>query len=841
MLKTVFIPAIFISLITFGLIQQVTNSNSIEYYDQENYTSSSYNRYNKNTEFFSADLAQGEAGKVPLKQLTQKMEKFSVKKAPVAKKAEDKKEEKPTKEVAKAKSQKQSFSFGKGIQAKKKLIKKNSKIKKREPSQENKYQKKIDVPENLPAVNQQVYSSYIVGNQALNQQTPPSSSEPTPSAMTGGTTGSAVTITQIDQPESIETIQSEILSSGAVEAINLSIARQMKMLAPHLRQRIKNEMSAHIKKFFEDNPDYGVTLNEITKVDFIVGKVPFGVETFNEQGLIFKFPLQGSWNIKFHMNVHYENDMFKTDEDIELTLNRFKLNFPMRFGRAENGQVKIIQHYNKQLGYEMNINSSSFLITTLLEALNAFYPEFMQERISEFVDHLALDVKPLVNKTLLPLRANIPKLLNESAPVNLASVINNIDKKILDHHMQLSTVHALQMKQTTDLSWQEAYDDHSENIKGEVESEKSHLNSAYLSGLHLAALANKYRVQSRGENLAAVKKSLKGISRLFKIHNDSGLLARSIMPLDSKLAQDLIADGEQIGNGLILGELDNTPWVAYQGDGIDIDQYTAVLFGLVNTYKLVPDTSVQMEVKRLTALMVDYLIRYGFTLKEENSLLKTVHQKPKVNIWGAAKFKQMTFILAANEMIPGRYDELLPSVHDLSDAAWLEVFYLILNPVDHFKELETNIMSLSTYFDLDESLNHRTQMLKVVDMLDYYLGHHQNIFFDTLIAKIQRNKLSEKSESISKGLYNFLKRPHRLVRTNDLSSLEKVTITLATGENVTITTAPLSPQNMVLDAGFVWQNSAQVINENEVEKPKVEAIGIDATLPYWIGSNIGIF
>lgn len=836
MIYKAIIPILVLGVLSLTLVTAVKNNAQVEYF--ENYRTTDYDlEYRNGPQIDYQKIAKSNAAKSNIDR--PRFYKAEQPKMVTAVEKDKQEIEKIKKDLKKKddKNKKTAKTIGalKDKTRKPSQVQKKSKEKKEKTTSEN--TDKFVVPaEELPKVNQPIINSSGIlpeyqNNTNLNSVVAVSSGAQTSSPGNGGTP-----TTQTPPPANNFNFsqQSLLISREGQEALVYAYQDTHNALSNGLAQRVREEIEQALKDRADEYENF--TILESKSFLFNLENNPVGINAYGKDTLFMSFPRSGTWDIEVQLKVHYENAVFQTTEDIRFLIRNLSLNFPFKMIHNSTGQVYIYEATTPIYNYNVSFESTSFLTNVLYTIYSTFVPDFMHDSITTAANRLQMDVRSLINTTKLPIQ-NINSAYYENKPNDFESIIENVDQKILDHHFYHGTVHALKLNKSADNTWAQAYGPSGDGIDGDVEGVVSLNNSAKLSGHHLASLVFRYQQDKSAQKLADLKLALAGIDKLFSIHGHTGLLARSITPLDSPLGQQLIAGNYNVGSQLVMGSINNESWLAFQGEnGISRDQYSGVLFGLATAYDLVEDASVKSQCKNLITEAVEYLENHFWIFEPDFFALTTAYSEKSPQIWqGASHFKLMYLALGAH-VNPEKFAAKLEQISKLADSAWLSTFFKVIDPYNDYEKFYTEITDLYTYFRIETNSERREQMKKVVRMLDFYLGHHRNVFFDTIVASIFPSKLSNKLNNMKVGLYKFVNRSHRLVRHSsiDMNSIVKVNTILPTGETVSMAKEALPTEFRDLTLENVWEKAAHHLDENDPNEDQLESVGTDLTLPFWM-------
>lgn len=401
-------------------------------------------------------------------------------------------------------------------------------------------------------------------------------------------------------------------------------------------------------------------------------------------------------------------------------------------------------------------------------------------------------------------------------------------------------------------------------------------NTAIWTGMYLGSLAYRYSV--RQDNIDAIDKTLRGIEALFAYYQNPtelkvdglvvgtvpaapGMIPRAAAPKNSPLGQSIYPGDSHPCDTCRSREYQFTytdrqgvqyteTWVAKAGsansDGITRDQFTGVLFGLRAVYDLVDDQDIKDRAKYLVQLMIDRLIAddWGLVVDRNAPELVTTAMHAKV-VW----------LTIGNHVTGGRYEQELTDAWLIGDIMWLGTAATALNPLDKYFGYNLFYTNMMSFFAIEKDPARRAKMMESVRIADYYIGHHNNGWFDLVRASytddpVQKAAYYIRAEELLKEL---LKGGHRLLPpdyVNDynvfVDPVNMVTVDYPLSRDVEITSTIIPPQ-LRQDEEFAWERhpyQTRIVNayarseSTGLYEPKndvinYEQVGQDITLLYW--------
>lgn len=659
----------------------------------------------------------------------------------------------------------------------------------------------------------------------------------------------------------------------------------------------------HLNVIHQLLPQAGLSIESIGPIEFTNFDVGPGIDFVSSQEMTIEIPHNEKWSILVPITMNSSSPGFSDTFDVELNLKDFQVSLTMELEAFDNGKVDFKRIDGPDVDFDLSITSDDVLASAVIDFFRpalALAVGGLAQGVAGLVDHRLLilantgissvaaygelgdiggdqrddalepvieSFQDLVAHSMEPLGA--PQVYEKTSPwPEMENIILNIDRKIRDQHMRYGIVTEVDMDNVGPsawLSWKEAFSDGGQGNPGVIAEgapkegceEFGNINSGYFrhqdaaawTGTYLAALAHRYKVLPTSESKEHVEHALRSVERLFEVNdtenNGKRFLARATAPKDSPLGRAILCRGKNVfskSEKVIDGEI----WVSQQGgDGVSRDQYSGAMFGLNSVVQMVNDPALNARARNLIEDAVDYLISIDWAITEDHPLgLPT--------IWAGLGYQKVTFLTIANAAVPGKYSSELESAYKLLDLSWIEATVSILDPINNYYAQNLFYTNLYSYFMLETDPVRREKMLNAGRIKSFYLGHHNNAYFNMIRASYDdpalRNDLIDQSAEILKRL---MARPHRryLPQTSldAIAALEAIDVDIPrqtksedgfkdSNEDGVIDSIPalaVDPALRKWKDQFFWQGSGFVVETNH-EQVERELSGIDISLVYWM-------
>ena len=353
-------------------------------------------------------------------------------------------------------------------------------------------------------------------------------------------------------------------------------------------------------------------------------------------------------------------------------------------------------------------------------------------------------------------------------------------------------------------------------------------------GCHLAAESFRYAVTKSPEALAAVRKSVKSLHLLQKIHGISGLLARHIAPKDDPIAAPRMGKEEwQKG----VGEFADWIWRA----NVSKDQYSGMIFGYGAAYDLVDDEEIRKLIHRDMTAIADFLIKNDYRIIDYDGK-RTKYHSMRARIGpipiGVHALMSLAAIKIAHrvsgeERFEKEYRRLIR--RRWPQATWLVKFQLF-GKTNHNND-NMGFLSYYNILRLENDPKIRRHYEKSIKRTWKYIRHEGNSFW-TFIHLANSGRDDSAREDARLQLRNFPASKRRI----GVDSRGRTDIELGrykNRSNVRKAKYPL-PINQRARTSFDWKICPYGITSFLGSKGNIQSAPVDFLLAYWMGRYHGI-
>jgi hypothetical protein len=673
---------------------------------------------------------------------------------------------------------------------------------------------------------------------------------PAGGAGTGGGGGSAASATPA-APTASAAPAAHRAGPAAISALNDEIAYVWGRLRPGLEDRIVQEARAQAGGLVHRAGDVIVSVRELRSVAVDLAAAP-GFREVATDRLTLALPEQGGWSARVSAEVRVEYDW-------ALPLGNPRHTFPVRIEVDDLGvlasadldprdpdrpSVRAVQRPAPR--FRLSLDSPLLFHDTLLALLEPFVQRTAEDAID---DALAQAMPALTAAQGLPGPVpgdGAPPYADSGAPTPFREVVRGIDAKIARDHVRFGLVMRAGMDSPAAGSWLAAYGPGGAGNTGSVVRSFGYGDSAIWTGHWLAAQAFRHAVTGEPEALANVRSSLEGIGRLIDLNGGTGLPARAAAPVSHPTGAEIAQRGAY--RTTVVGA---DTWVTWAGDGMSRDQLSGLFFGLGVAHERVADPAVRAECRRRIEQVLDYLVSRRWFIDEDRPPFNAVFGNQMPTFWVGEDHQRYAWLLLGERVSPGRYAAELARLAPAAPAVWLGRWFSSFN-LDHYYKFNLDHINYYTYFRNETDAARRADMTRGWRMLRRYTGHHRNPHFDAIAVSVDPALRAALAPSCREALRRYLEREHREVAPASLSlagitwqTFTTTTVNAAAGTGGIVQTSypsePLDPRLQQLTGFFVWQRSPFTPATPGSGDPRGEVVGIDVSLPYWMGRYHGIF
>lgn len=648
----------------------------------------------------------------------------------------------------------------------------------------------------------------------------------------------------------------------ATGEFNRDMEHVWESLRPALQRLIEGEVRSQLQGVQQTSGPATISIRDYRGMSFSIRGAP-GLSQLTQDRLAFRVPASGSWKFEIEATVRVKLRLWfmrpTIDIPIKLKVDRITLESlttfdittdPLRPTLAQVGQPTI--------DFRIRLRSRNSFWNLLFRVLSPIGDRAAHRLLNDALNSSAPSLAALSGFPGPVPGDGAPPLVDSGTATPFEEIARNVDAKMVGDHMPHDIVHYAYMDTDAHSSWEDAYKNGGTGIAGSIARYGTGGDAAIWTGHYLASQA--YRYNATGGDpvaLAAVRKSLDGIGKLFAVNGDTGLMARDAAPTQSQIGQGIVARNYPYSQRRIINGVE---WIGRTGrHGITRDQYSGVVYGMSITYDLVPDPAIRAEIKRINAMILDYLIARDWIITEDRRPLDAGAGARGPVFWLGIVNQKLQYLLDGMRMNPGRgYDAEFNRTIPMVDFAWLQAWGATLG-LDHYYKYNLSHSAYYNYFRLESDQARWQTMNRAYRIMNRYVGHHHNAHFDLIHSTIDPSSRTAKFPTVRESVRQFLQRRHRHISPPviDLSNVVWQTFTFTAYSNPTVAAGsigasvgtqtvqmpsePLLARQRKYTKNFYWQRSPFAAASPNDGDPKLEKHGLDVVLPYWFGKSEGAF
>jgi len=581
---------------------------------------------------------------------------------------------------------------------------------------------------------------------------------------------------------------------------------------------------------------------KIKKINF---KTSPKIDQISDTQFKVDFPPNSNWSTTLQITLRVRVPLFGNwrTEKIFLTIKNIKGYFSMSYEEVSTGRFDLHSVSAKVTNFEIDIESPGLILDLILSALNTRANDLAQD----FVDDLT---KSITAKSILEDKDKFAfqvyglgkpqKSEMQNYDFKLwETIATNIDEKVMREHFPYgaSLVLPVLNKKVQDGTWLDDFQTpyHS---KGQVVDYEAYGDSAIWTGHYLAAQSFRHAVNKDNQSLRNIKRLVKGIKRLFLVNGNTGLLARSAFPLNTKIGQELYKKGRAYRTTEIEGQ----KWISFQGSGgISRDQNLGVLFGLITAYKLIgsKDLYVKETTRELILLLTDYLIKNKWLITEDQRMLGKPGEPGLGTYFGLANKIKITILMMAEHVSlnPSKYQEEIKKAAKSAELAWFPMWLSNANPMESYYKYNLSYITFYSYFLVEEDPVRKSNLEKSFNVLKAYTSHHENPHFDLIKLANKLRDINKIKPTVLNSLNSYLNRYHR----GSGNYNPDMTNVLWSGRDypgkkgLKLPKFPLESEQRDYSEWFIWQRDPfKAVHTHKNKFDFIESSGIDFSLPFWM-------
>ena len=616
------------------------------------------------------------------------------------------------------------------------------------------------------------------------------------------------------------------------EGLNHDLKGTWNILVPQFKEIIIQEIKKAINKVIaEQDKDNEFQILEVYGADAYFHESP-GVTTLSKKSIAMSFPFQGTWGLDIKLEARFKIAGIRDTSVYEVKVRKLKLNMNADF-ETKGTYLTVKDIKTPRVDLDLDVSCNHTVINGLLKLvrskINEVAKSYIQDAIKKEKSKL---IELAATSTNIPGLGALP-LQDTGIPVDLETIALNVDRKMVENHSPWGLIFDSEMDTLSDTSWEEAYGINGDGIEGNVVTYDGHVDSAIWTGHYLVSQVFRYATTNDLDAFENIRRTMVGVRLLLEINGNTGLLARSVFPVEHPIARKIIAEGEAYKQK----EVDGQKWISYQGSrGVSRDQYAGIFFGLAAVYDLVKDPAIKSAAARGMEKMLDYLIVNNWIISEDRVTIDRGGEAFPT-IWTGINYQKITFLVIGNHINSKKYGAALKASSDLAETAWFPVWIGLFEQLDGYYGNNLNYISFYSYFRFEKDEYRKILMKDAFHLLNNNIGHHNNPHFDMIKIAIEPETYKEMyAPSVREALRQFVKRNHRMSTPKDIdfSIIEYV----QNPKYGKIPRFPLSIEHRYY-ADFLWQKNpfrVQLYTDDKTETP-----GIDLTLPYWMGRYFKVF
>jgi hypothetical protein len=645
--------------------------------------------------------------------------------------------------------------------------------------------------------------------------------------------------------------QTMTASQRAIDAFNDDVQTTWDRLRPTVEARLRAEAAARLTGLKHTDARYEVEVERVHAIGLSLGAAP-GLTALATSGLGLGVPARGAWAVDVEVDVMVRGrfGFWRPSmrlRRVKLAVTDIRLVATAIIDDSDPLRPVVRRVDRPQTSARLRVSGGGVFADLLLRALSPVGNLLANRALEKALDGLAPSLQNLAGLPG-PIPGDCPLVPDSGAPVPWQTIAENVDVKLRRDHLPHGTiVHARMSVPSTD-TWLQAYGPGGAGNVGVSVPDGDGGDSAIWTGHWLSAQALRWHADRSAVALDNVLHALSGISALFEVHGDTGLLARCAAPVASPMGQTLLRDSSHTTR-LMRGET----WVGIAGGGgVSRDQYMGVVMGLALTLDLVQDARAQAEATRLVRMIVDYLVGHGWWIDEDRVRFDATTGRGFPTFYTGIVEQRLNILLLGERVAPGRYAAELAGVSPLAETAWLGAWIGTFNLESYYK-FNLSHGTAYTLFRLETDPTRWQQSARAFHIMRRYVQHHMNAYFNLVHASVDPSLAATYHPAAREGLRQFLGRCHREVMPAivDLSGVTWVTVPSAPNlalpgaapapATVTMPSRPLPPALRPPAGDFFWQRGPFEAGRPNQGDASAEDAGVDVTLPYWLGRRHGAF
>ncbi|MBT4790316.1 MAG: hypothetical protein HON90_01995 [Halobacteriovoraceae bacterium] len=604
-----------------------------------------------------------------------------------------------------------------------------------------------------------------------------------------------------------------------------------------------------------------VFLREIKVVNVELPNAPFSIKELTDDR--FQLLIPGGTNewgihVKVKIRTFVNNSWLvypSAAPDLDVKIKNIRIQGGFNYSLSDAGKFKTLGIIDPEITYKVSTKLKYNKFKWFFKKLNKKIKKKLNKKITASIPELIAKVKSSFEnmaefleqpKLTADISIKVPedKLVSQET---IDSMIAKIDRGMFEKFSPHGILAKAEYKNPHDDSWIQDFHIAPQDYKpGEILGYNGYNDSAIWTGNYLASQSFRYMVTKSQDSIASMEHALSGIEMLLKVNGNSGLLSRAAAPSDSIFGKSIIKHRRNYSRVLI----DGVEWISHHGDrnGISRDQYAGVYFGLSIMYDSLGDEhqNLKNRAAKLVSMMTHYIIKNNWSVTEDRG---GVHN-PTVpgtgpTLWSGPVVK-FPILTIAHHMDP--QDEIIAKelelASDLSDTAWLSIYFAVLDPIKSYFKFNLENMNFYNYLRLERNEKRKAGMLKAYNLLEQYIGHHGNVYFRLLRRHLDPTSIERAKESSPMAMREIFtklfQKNHReaIPKNIDYSGIPLVDYKSYDGK---ISKRPAGPIDLSIrynTGSFQWQRNPYSLNPAGEGTPKVEMTGMSMSMVYWMARAV---
>lgn len=617
-------------------------------------------------------------------------------------------------------------------------------------------------------------------------------------------------------------------------SLNHEYDRWWSSLLPNLKPFAIAELKENIKDEIEKIPE--IKLLRLWEPEINI-RQPVGYEVYRPYRIKVRAPLTGAYSIRIKAKLHIKKRLplrlgIKTDEVFTFVVRKLHVAQEARFRHYDPKNIEIIHLGQPDISFKIDIEGQGLSSILIAEISDLFVDRQLNNIIRTLTRKITEKFPTLIGRSETSLAPDAPLLSGPVKPIGFKRFINNLEEKISGYHLPYGTLMAVRTDREDNTTWIDHYSG-SSSIDAQDYSYVYTRDSPIFTGIYLASQSYRYAVTKDKQAIRNIRRVLAGIDRLFEVNN-TGLMARLALPVDSPLAQTIRLHGIKFRQRRLE---DGKVWLSVQDKGVTRDQYLGILFGLATVYEHVAEDyrDIRSTVKRLLSLQFDFMVRNNWFLVGDET------KTGVPNFWNPGSDQKYAYLAVNNFVTGGKYQAQLNEIKRGVPAVWLTAWLNTRNTVAKYYKF--NLAYLSYYcilhFETDPLI--RKHIHGAHRIVESVIHNHLNPHFDLMridFGSVEKERLAD---NIRAAMSQYVQRGHREgpVDRTLMNKYHFREIDLDSGKE-TVTTIPVWPKDRTYVHFFQWEKNPWRLARYPGNK-KVESVGLSITWPYWFGRYLGVF